>query len=253
MTAKQFFHGKAFKCIIVILIIVLVCGIFLTFCNSLFAVSDEERTQRAMAKLYTDGDVPGAEDITDDLPEGLSLELEYATVSTLYAVENGDYVVKLAGKQGYGGNVTCWVVVENDGAKVTGIGTVIAQSSENTGESFLSNLGSDDFARFNAEYKDGIVYAYGFANDTSTTHADDYVATGASKSYRGVCNAVNGAIEFVNGYLALAAEDASDTGTDTGTDTSTDTGTETVTDTVTETETDAGADARAAANGEVSA
>ncbi len=212
MTAKQFFHGKAFKCIIVILIIVLVCGIFLTFCNSLFAVSDEERTDRAMEKLYTDETVH-ADNITDQATKaGESLELDYSTVKPLYQVDNEDYVVQIAGKQGYGGNVTCWVVVHDDGTQVTGLGTVIAQSSENTGESFLSNLGDDDFARFSAEYEDGVVYAYGFANDTSTTHADGYVATGASKSYRGVCNAVNGAIEFVNNYLAAATEAVADSG-----------------------------------------
>ncbi|MCD8286811.1 MAG: FMN-binding protein [Clostridia bacterium] len=203
MTAKQFFHGKAFKCIIVILIIVLVCGIFLAFCDSLFAVSDEERTSRAMSKLY-DEEVT-AHNITDDIPDEVETEMTYSTVKAFYSVENGDYVVQIAGKQGYGGSVTCWVVVQDDGTKVTGIGTVIAQSSENTGESFLSNLGDEDFERFSVDYEDGIVYDYGFANDTSTTHGEGYVSTGASKSYRGVCNAVNGAIDFVNSYLEYLA------------------------------------------------
>ncbi len=203
MTAKQFFHGKAFKCIIVILIIVLVCGIFLTICNSLFEVSADERTKRAMDKLYTE-DV-SATDITDQIPDDVATEMTYSTVKAFYKVDNGDYVVQISGKQGYGGSVTCWVVVHDNGTQVTGLGTVIAQSSENTGESFLSNLSDDDFERFSINYEDGIVYAYGFANDTSTTHADGYVATGASKSYRGVCNAVNGAIEFVNNYLEYLA------------------------------------------------
>ncbi|MCD8294211.1 MAG: FMN-binding protein [Clostridia bacterium] len=204
MTAKQFFHGKAFKCIIVILIIVLVCGIFLTFCNSLFAVSDEERTDRAIAKLYTDETVH-ATDITEDVPDTVSFEYDYSTITTFYSVDNGDYVVKASGKGGYGGNVVTWVVVKDDGAKVTGIGTVLAQSSENSGESFLSNLSDANFEQFSEDYVDGIIYSYGYANG-STAHGDMYISTGASKSYRGVCNAVNGAIEFVNNYLAAIAE-----------------------------------------------
>ncbi|MCD8308117.1 MAG: hypothetical protein LUD51_07840 [Clostridia bacterium] len=203
MTAKEFFHGKAFKCIIVILIIVLICGIFLTFCNSLFAVSDAERTDRAIAKLYTDEDVH-ADDITDQIPDSVSLEYDYSTITTLYSVDNGDYVVKASGKGGYGGSVVTWIVVKDDGAKVTGIGTVLAQSSENSGESFLSNLSDANFEQFSVDYEDGIVYSYGYANG-STNHGDMYISTGASKSYRGVCNAVNGAIEFVNNYLAATA------------------------------------------------
>ena len=52
MNAKEFFKGTAFKCIVVLLSIVLICGVLLTFANALFAVSDQERLDRAIADIY---------------------------------------------------------------------------------------------------------------------------------------------------------------------------------------------------------
>ena len=51
-TVKGFFKSTSFKCIAVLLAIVLISGILLTICNSLFYVSDEERLQRVLSDIY---------------------------------------------------------------------------------------------------------------------------------------------------------------------------------------------------------
>ncbi len=197
---KNFFKSKSFKCIIVLLVIVLIAGIFLAFCNSLFYVDASERLSRAISKLYDTSVTAEELDIEDENGNEIyDCHLDSATITNVYYVyENGDLVVKAKGSGGYGGNVTTWVAVENDGTKVTGIGSVLAQSSENSSESFIGNLSSDDFERFSYDYEEGVIYDYGYSINGGSTQGANYVATGASKSYRGVCNAVNGAIEFVN-------------------------------------------------------
>lgn len=67
MSAKSFFKSTAFKCIVVLLSIVLLCSVFLTICNALFYVSDEERLNRALSELY-DG-----ESVTTELAPGRML------------------------------------------------------------------------------------------------------------------------------------------------------------------------------------
>ena len=51
-TVKGFFKSTSFKCIAVLLAIVLISGILLTICNSLFYVSDAERLQRVLNSIY---------------------------------------------------------------------------------------------------------------------------------------------------------------------------------------------------------
>lgn len=67
MSAKSFFQSTAFKCIVVLLSIVLLCSVFLTICNALFYVSDDERLNRALSELY-DG-----ESVTTELAPGRRL------------------------------------------------------------------------------------------------------------------------------------------------------------------------------------
>ncbi len=52
MTVKQFFKSSTFKCLITLLCVLLVSGVFLTIMNSLLKVTDEERFARAINKIY---------------------------------------------------------------------------------------------------------------------------------------------------------------------------------------------------------
>ncbi len=53
MTVKQFFKSNAFKCIITLLCVLLISGIFLTVAYGFLEVSKGERLQRAVKQIYT--------------------------------------------------------------------------------------------------------------------------------------------------------------------------------------------------------
>ena len=52
MTAKQFFKSNVFKCLITLLCVLLVSGIFLTIMDGLLEVTPEEKRNRAISKIY---------------------------------------------------------------------------------------------------------------------------------------------------------------------------------------------------------
>ena len=87
MSAKSFFQSTAFKCIVVLLSIVLLCSVFLTICNALFYVSDDERLNRALSELY-DGEsvttelAPGAEALGSGEQVGRAVILAARTVTS---------------------------------------------------------------------------------------------------------------------------------------------------------------------------
>ena len=88
MTVKQFFTSQAFKCIIVLLIIALVAGGLLAILNDVLFVTEEERTMRAIEKVY------GKEMQYEELIYSSNvLENEFGTINKLYKRENGNYLV----------------------------------------------------------------------------------------------------------------------------------------------------------------
>lgn len=187
MTAKQFFKSSAFKCIAVLLTILLVCGILLTVCNSLFYVSAEEKFDRAVKKIYGKSVQTEKIEFTDEMTTRFS----NSSVSEAYKVlDDGNYLIKSTGKQGFGGDVTCWVVVRMDGETVAGAGNIAIDKA--AGESYVSKIDKSELAHFSEiEYSDGFIYELGIGGK-------DYFKTGASYTMRAISNAVNGAIEFVN-------------------------------------------------------
>ena len=61
MSAKQFFKSTAFKCIVTLLCVLLISGIFLTIMNALLEVTPEEKRDRAISKIY--GTTVSVEDV----------------------------------------------------------------------------------------------------------------------------------------------------------------------------------------------
>lgn len=197
MTVKQFFKSNAFKCIAVLFAILLISGVLLTIAYGFMEVSAEEKLQRAISKIYGKSVTTTEIDLSNK-----NTSVDKSTINSMYLVEDdGNYLLKVTGKQGYGGNVVCWVVIEtsDDGQSVVGVGAVTIDSAP--GESFISKISAADLERFSKDYTDGIVYKYGYDDSDGKSH-EEYVETGASKSYRAVCNAVNGAVAFVKAYLS---------------------------------------------------
>ena len=189
MTVKQFFKSTSFKCIITLLCVLLVSGIFLTIMNSLLKVTDQEKFDRAIQKIYG----------TSVKTEAVAVEQynDNGIIEEAYIVkDDGNYLVKATGKGGYdNGTVTCWVVVELKNGSISGIGKVVIDS--NVGQSYIDRVGSKALNQFSEFYEDGIIY-------TPT------LITGATVmgTKNAICNAVNAALSFVKNKTGNAETEA---------------------------------------------
>ncbi len=179
MTVKQFFKSNVFKCIAALLCVLLVSGVFLTLMNALMHVSDAERLDRAINKIYGRPVNKTAVAVADYNSN--------ATINEAYHItDDGNYLIKATGKGGFdNGTITCWVVVEVDGGKISGIGKVVVDS--NKGQTQMAELKDSFFNKFSTGYYENIYY----------TTDDGFVVTNSTKSSNAVCNAVNGALDFV--------------------------------------------------------
>ena len=80
-SVKEFFKSTAFKCIAVLLIIVLVSGILLTFCNALFYVSDQDKLDRVLSNIYGE-----SVETTPFEKEDMVVEFDNGTINSAYQV-----------------------------------------------------------------------------------------------------------------------------------------------------------------------
>lgn len=186
MTAKEFFKSTAFKCICVLLCIVLICGILLTICNALFFVSDKERLDRAIAKIYgTTVEYNDKEEVDEDYSSTALYKVNQ--VYPLLGTHEGEYLLNVTGNGGYsGGTVTCWVVANVTDGKFDGISKVTIDS--NSGQSYIAKIGSDDLQALIDQQEDSSSFV------SFTTNG---ISTGATFSLSAITNCMNGASEYV--------------------------------------------------------
>ena len=180
MTTKQFFKSTTFKCLITLLCVLLVSGIFLTVMNSLLKVTDEEKFNRAINKIY-------GQSVKTEVVNNIEQYNDNATIEEAYLVkDDGNYLIKATGKGGYdNGTVTCWVVVAIKNGSVSGINKVVIDS--NVGQSYIDRVGAKALDQFTEFYEDGIIYT-------------PALITGATVmgTKNAICNAVNAALDFAN-------------------------------------------------------
>ena len=190
MTVKEFFKTNAFKCIAVLLSIVLICCIALTICDSLFEVTDEERFLRAIAKIYG-GNVTAEAVGTDDK----QTEYDDATIEEVYYIpEDGNYLILVTGKGGYpspAGTTSCYVVVEMENNAISGIGKVVISSYSSAQNLLASNINKDSVLGAFSDMYDGDAF-------TTQEWTGSGLVSGATQSLSSVVNAVNVCMEFVN-------------------------------------------------------
>ncbi|MCD8200781.1 MAG: hypothetical protein LUD47_01735 [Clostridia bacterium] len=208
---KSFVHTTAFKCIVVLLIIVIVCGVFLTICNALFYVSDQERTDRAAKKIYGEEVTTVTEEVNKDLDVG------NATINLVYTIEEypDDYLINVTGKGGYsGGTVTCYVVITVTDGEIS-VGNISV--SENTSQSLISNVKSGYLEGFSELYGNEVDETdeyYMLWSETDGFYVKKpgsvngaHLTTGATYTMQAICNAVNGAVSYVEQeYLNIEKE-----------------------------------------------
>lgn len=192
MTVKQFFKGKAFKSIVVLLCVLLVSGILLSVCWGFLEVTDKERFDRKINAMYGGETVTATEqDISD---KNTSVSGAYVQ-NVWYIEEKSDYLVQAASR-GYGGDIICWVAVTVDADKnVTGIRKVIKYAVKDAAE-LIGNIGDEVYEKFSTDYVEGKVFDYG------TEGTSEYIKTGASHTLGAICNCVNGSVEFVKAYAS---------------------------------------------------
>ncbi|MGN0824488.1 MAG: hypothetical protein ACI4MB_05405 [Candidatus Coproplasma sp.] len=193
MTAKQFFKGKAFKSIVVLLCVLLVSGILLSVCWGFLEVTDEERFNRKINAMYGGETVTAVE---QDISQK-NTSVSGAYVQNVWKIEEKkDYLVQAASR-GYGGDIICWVAVslDNDMKSVTGIRKVIKYAVKDAAE-LIGNIGEEVYEKFSTDYVDGKEFAYG------TEGNSEYINTGASHTLSAICNCVNGSVGFVKAYAS---------------------------------------------------
>lgn len=167
------------KPFIVMLCLMLVCGASLAILSNLLNVSDEERIQRAIDKIYTvetvslESTVNVSEVDTSDLAD-------LGEIKACYVISNGDYLVLSKGKKGYSnGSVTTYVAISSD----LTVKKVVEDSY--TSQTLMSKLS-------------GIYSKYvGFNANSSKEEIDDVIVSGATYSSYAVNNSVYVALRFV--------------------------------------------------------
>ena len=211
MTVKGFFKSNAFKCIVTLLCVLLVSGVLLTVAYGFMEVSNGERLQRAVKKVYAGSStvivsgVDGEISADEKDPKGLVSDYkpDKAVILSAYKItfkdkEDVHYLVQSRGKGGYsGGSVTCWVAIKVDleNNKILKIEKV--QIGENSGQSFIGKITDKMLSDFTKRLPE----------DGFTTKGDDAtVSTGATFSSNAICNSVNGAVAWVKDYLGRTAQ-----------------------------------------------
>ncbi len=172
---------KSLKSIAIMLAIILVCGGLLAILSDLLFVSDDDRIQRAIDKMY---DEKVSLEQTLNASE-FTLYEDIGVIKQAYLLDNGDYLVLSTGKKGYSnGTVSVYVSVEN----ANGVATVkkVVQDSY-TGQTLMSKLG-------------GLYEKY--SNKTSSDNVDEIVS-GATYSSTAVNNAVTVALKYAQAQISI--------------------------------------------------
>lgn len=190
----NFLKSNGFRCVLVLMIVTVVsCGL-LAVLNGVLKVTDEERTARAITKVY--GSLVEYDDlgVTDEQRENA-----YGTVESVYLV-GSDYLIKATGTNGYkGGTVTMWSVFTVESGTIQAISKVLIES--NTKQTLMSSL---DGAFLTAYTNAGTEFLNGDGIFAATdADADDIknVAGGATKSSTAADNAVNAALYYMRNFV----------------------------------------------------
>lgn len=195
---QKIFSNIWFRCIFVLLIIILMSGGLIAILSDLLYVSAEERTKRALVKIYGEEktysvvlDVDGGDQAADY--EKGKIEKIYLVGKDSDADDTYDYVFKSTGNEGYKyGTITVWVKVSVNGTKKE-ISKVVLESY--TKQTLMSKLGDGYYTAFLNDVTGGYFTA------DKNAEGNKNVVTGATKSATAGVNAVNCVIAWleVNG------------------------------------------------------
>ena len=204
----NFFKSVWFKCACCLLSIFLIAGGSLAILSNLLYVSPEERTTRALDKIYDFEITLSADDFIldvdgEDEEKKKEISTPYGEISKILKVDKDkednsyDLVFQATGNNGYkGGTITLWITVNYQNDLATKIDKVILES--NTKQTLMSKLTGefyDNFTDLSEDYKNGKI----FTPDSDDKENIKNVVSGATMSANAGCNAVNAVIFYVWG------------------------------------------------------
>ena len=204
----NFFKSVWFKCACCLLSIFLIAGGSLAILSNLLYVSPEERTTRALDKIYDFEITLSANDFILDVDgedeiKKKEISTPYGEISKILKVDKDkednsyDLVFQATGNNGYkGGTITLWITVNYQNDLATKIDKVILES--NTKQTLMSKLTGefyDNFTDLSEDYKNGKI----FTPDSDDKQNIKNVVSGATMSANAGCNAVNAVIFYVWG------------------------------------------------------
>ena len=193
---KKFFKSDWFKCTAVLLSLLIVLGGTLAILNDVLFVSPEERTARAINKIY--GSVPDYKVVLDIDANDNAVSNDFGSIEKIYQVGE-DMLFKSTGINGYkGGTITLWlkVIKENEHYKIDKI--VLDGYDKQT---LMSKFTQPYFDNFLIDVTDAYEKEdFIFSNKANASGLQNPMS-GATYSANAACNAVNCVISYLGGVL----------------------------------------------------
>lgn len=201
---------KSVKSVVTLTLLAVIFSAILTILNFVLYVSPEERTMRAIKKIYgEEKEYSVVLDATNGPDKVWADAYGYGEISIIYQVdgENGEYdlLFKSKGNKGYkGGSITCWVQVKVSSTSKT-IDKIIVESYDK--QTLMSKVTSDFWSAMTGDatsiYKDGKWF---YSNPKDTDFKSQYPnailnpISNATYSATAGANAINSVIACVNEF-----------------------------------------------------
>ena len=205
---KNFFSNIWFRCISVLLVIILISGASIAILSDVLYVSPEERTQRGIMKVYgslveyqTVYDVDSADYTIDTVPQSWVplINQENGEITKIYQIGDNEFLFQSIGFGGFkNGTVTVWVVVDVSADKPDVLKVVL---ESNKAQSLIGNLKSDFYNNFTLDD----VTDLWLAGKPFVTKGDGILnpVAGATYSANAGNNAVNCVLNFIREVFSL--------------------------------------------------
>lgn len=198
----KFFKSVVFKCTITLLLIACISGGLLALLNDVLYVSPEERTARAMSKIYGQAVTISQEnvllDVDDKNRNDEFIDYSFGQINKIYVVgdknsDNYDMIFQTVGNEGYkGGTITLWIQVSiSNGKLLEGkIEKIVLESYVK--QTLMSKFDSYYYDEFVNKYKAGE-----FFTAQENGNGTPVIMSGATYSANSNCNAVNCVINYL--------------------------------------------------------
>lgn len=188
---KKFFKSDWFKCIAVLLVLAVFLSGTLAILSDVLYVSPEERTGRAIKKIYgTDKQFETQLDV--DKGDKAVVYENIGSINKIYTVES-DVLFQATGFNGYkNGTISLWIKVIKTAEGKSKIDMVILESYDK--QTLMSKFDDNYYSLFYVDVTDNYQTLFSASDKSSDKYAPN---TGATKSANAACNAVNCVLKYM--------------------------------------------------------